>query len=742
MVDIEEDASLDDLAAALPSAEADSSLTSQKVEGLTRRFFAKVLAAFGVGELAHHITSGALPGPSSIMSGLLAPGEAHAEDVPGESLATEEAAVDHVADELIRDVQVHVDEGKDVRESILLAIDAMGTLNFVAGVRDLLPKSIGSVNLPGKPVGHINSTLYAIMGGLSVLKYVASDTAGKHHLEEETLASMKAFGIISGTIVAAEGLQLDLKEAYERVTGPGQTPQPRDQVAIMTMLGSLVSPVATTVGSASLIRSMSNDLAKTADGVDHDLASVAVSHISNLSGYLFFGDPPFIAICEKYGFQEGVMWQMKTMWPLALSSLFSSTIKLNHILARRQGDEGEATWAKAVEDSFKGMVQNLPIMASLIGKSLGNTAKYFTFADQKWAQDPGGIQLRIGEVMLEKLQGMKDLFLNDAPPPHMQEEAVEGLVHNGSPAQKAVDQVVGTILQAAVPAPHIIPPSGEVPEGEEAPAPSDSYQALTQAIDHKDFEAVRRLGRALGIAQIEVLVDQWEELQDNPPHPESPHGADHAEEGSFHSKAWTHLNPERIWHRATNVDRLKGYMGHNLGDVVNVFPFQAGSVPFLTPMFQRAVNGLDTLGLHESVKEMSVFFALMLFSMMADNYVACKIGLELLPNKPQIALIAAIQGGSMTAIGNMANVAQFNLDDYPLAASLGKMMWHADQVMIGVAWSQALGIINTMGVWVPPPVQEKEAHAAVDRQTDTTRRGFFRLFLGEGGGDDDSSKAA
>lgn len=717
----------------------------QKVESLTRRFVLKILAALGVGELAHHITSGALPGPSSVIGALLKPGEAVAQEPLSPE---EESLVDHAADDLAAEAQRQMEEGKDIQEAILFAIDAFGTANFMLGVRDLLPKGIGNVNIPGEPVGHINSTRYAVMAGLSVLKYVASDEVGKRHLEHETLASMKAFGIIAGTIVVAEGLQLDLKEAYEGATS-GKAPSPRDQVAIMTMLGSLVSPVATTVGSASLIRTMSNDLAKTGkmvDEVDHGVAAVAVSHISNLSGYLLFGDPPFIAVCEKLGFQEGVLWQMKTMWPLALSSFLSSTVKLNYLLAQREGRGGAAGWKQAVEDSFAGVLQNLPILAAIIAKSLGNAAKYFTAADVKWAQDPGGIQVKIGEVMLEKIQGMRDLFLNEAPPKHMHEEAKEGLVHNGSEAQHVVDEVIGRILQGAIrPVGPLLghPAEGDIEDAptEDAPSPQ---QALSAAIDRKDFEEVLRLGREMGIPQIELLVDQWKEYQDNPP----PEGSEKPDAGSsharFHQGAWTHLNPQAIYRRATNVDRVKGYLGHNMGDVVNVFPFQAGSVPFLTPMFQRAVEGLEALGLPETVKEMTIFFALMLFSMMADNYVACKIGLELLPNKPQIALIAAVQGGSMTAIGNMANVAQFKLEDYPLAASLGKMLWHADQVAIGLAWSQALGVINGLGVWVPPTAKTSvaEGHARVERQTDTTRRGFLGLFTGGSDTEGPTSKAA
>jgi len=158
----------------------------------------------------------------------------------------------------------------------------------------------------------------------------------------------------------------------------------------------------------------------------------------------------------------------------------------------------------------------------------------------------------------------------------------------------------------------------------------------------------------------------------------------------------------REYDRATDIERIKAALGHNMGDVVNVFPFQAGCVPFLLPAFNGAMDFLKDAGLPEAGQKAAAFFLIMAFSTVADNYVGCKVGLELFPDSPQIALVAAIQGGSMSAIGNMANVAQFNLNDFPLAKSFAMAKWHLDNVAVGAAWAAALEAFK----FVAPPAEQ------------------------------------
>lgn len=730
-------------------ATPEGDMEEEIVTDLGRRLVLKVMAALGLSELANKISFGQFPSLSSeLLKTHNQEAAAHQEEPDSSALderVLAEAQVDEAAQQIIDEAQQKIEhEGMSPNEALLTVIDMAGTLNFFVGIRDLLPEKIGAVPIIGKPVGHINSTLYAIMGGLSVLKYIASDEAGRHHLVQETKAGIEAFGIIAGSIVVAEGLKMDLGKAYEE--SAKRKPEKRDQVAIMTMLGSLASPATTTVGSSSLIRQMSNELTKTGgkdtetgrDDIDHDFATVCVSHISDLSGYLLFGDPPFIAVCETYGFKEGIEWQMRTMWPLALYSLLTAAAKLNYILAKRRGLEEAEAWKAAVADSAIGLTRNIPILAKIIGKSLLNFAKYFTGADTKWAQTEDGIQTYIGEVMLEKLKGVAKLVSSDAPLSHEHEEAEEGMTRGEKPEVQAVDAVTRANLDKLIA--YVEGRKEDMPETsqEEAPVGAETPQSrLRIAIREKDFDGMISTGREMGIPHIEILVNNWRDFDDNQRVDQSVPIEGESKDAFIKRSLLARLSLTALYDRAFEVDRIKGAVGHNLGDVANVFPFQAGSVPFLTPMFKKAVDGLEDLGLGEKEKEIVIFFAIMIFSMMADNYVACKIGLNLLPEKPQIALIASIQGGSMTAIGNMANVAQFNLDDYPLAVSLAKFIWHIDNVAVGLAWSQALDMMGKVGFGpaLPPKAKTEKsenAHAqleGVKNRQSMTRRGLLKLFL-------------
>jgi|GEM_PF-3224537 len=115
-----------------------------------------------------------------------------------------------------------------------------------------------------------------------------------------------------------------------------------DMVGLLTLLSSSTSPLMTTVGAATLCKKISRRLA----GDDNTMKAILTGHVANTSGFILFGDPPFIAICEKYGFREGIQWQAQTMWPMALYSLFSSAYKLNMVRAPQDLSITEkCTWA-------------------------------------------------------------------------------------------------------------------------------------------------------------------------------------------------------------------------------------------------------------------------------------------------------------------------------------------------------------------------------------------------------------
>lgn len=656
---------------------------------VTRRFAAAVLGA-GLAEL---ISGGALSG--------LIMGDEHEEAEHGPTVKESEelkTKIEAKAEEMKKQLENQPGyEKMDARERALLWVNLMGSGLFIWGVRDLLPGG----------AGHIRAVQYGALSVLSAFKYDLENEEGKHHLVEETESSIKALAIISGTIVGAEGLNADIEKLY--MENVGKQPTIQDKIALMTMLASAISPLATTVGSASVIKRMSNEIA----AGDKNFMAVCVSHISNLSGFILLGDPPFIAVNDKYGAKEGMSWQLKTMLPLAMYSLLSSTIKLNALINVREGmSKGEAT-TKAIADSVKGLTRNIPVLAKIIAKSFANAGKYFvaeSFA-KNGLQSEGGLQVQIGEVLIETLKSAKGLGTNAEldRAHHHGEHGEEGLIRAEDPKLKIVNDLMDSLLKELIAANENEPVESTTKEASET-----DFAELTKAINDEDHDRILELCQKLNLPQAEIFVDRLKDFHDN-------HAIDHSEDDEplEDYPAKDKWNPLKIYDRATSVPRLQNGLGHSLADVVNVFPFQAGCVPFLIPIFKMGVDGLE--GLPDQMKELVTFFMIMIFSMFADNYVGCKIGLDLYPEKPHIALIASIQGGSMTAIGNMANIAQFSMSDYPLATSFAKMYWHADAAVAAVAWKHALDALSKFEFMAPPKPLAKPSH-----QQEHTRRDIFK----------------
>lgn len=593
---------------------------------VTRRWVNKLLALAGIGLLADGITGGKI-------SGAIFP---EAEAAEGDKTEEESSAAAEKLDAELPKIIAKVDAehpNLPPKERAAKLIDYLGTALFAWGVASLMPG--------GK--GYIQAVQYGALIALTTAKYSLSNPEERHHLKDETISNAKAFGVISGTIAVAEGINADIEKAFE--DSYDKLPNKHDQAALISLMASALSPLATTVGSAGVIKKMSNRLA---DGNQKMIATLT-SHVSNLSGFLLFGDPPFIAICEKYGFAEGIKWQMKTMWPMALYSLISSTEKLNLEILQQEGVPLKEAKVRAKKEAMKGIAKNLTVLTKILAQSVANVAKYFTDKPQ----NTQGLEIQIGEVLNEKLVNLATLpFSPKFDAPH---EAHE-------PGIEAIAETIGPERTTKDPPPH-----------EETPF---------------------------------TLIQDAMSAEDATP-----------------SKVSSNLTAKKIYKNTTDLNRIKAAVGHNLGDVVNVFPFQAGCVPFLTPVFEDIVKSLD--GMEETLREMTIFCMLMIFSMFADNYVACKIGLTLMPDKPHIPLIASIQGGSMTAIGNMANVTQFSLDDYSLADSIKNIWGHVDTALVGMAYSKALTILSNSGIVnIPKPLaQKKKDHH--EEEVNASRRAFM-----------------
>ena len=138
-----------------------------------------------------------------------------------------------------------------------------------------------------------------------------------------------------------------------------------------------------------------------------------------------------------------------------------------------------------------------------------------------------------------------------------------------------------------------------------------------------------------------------------------------------------------------------------MADVLTVFPFQAMSIPFLQTVFNDYLHLLDSMRLHQEVKDAAVYLSIASFSMVADNYVACKIGLDLYPERPEIPLTASIIGGSLLPPGNMANMTLVSLDKYGIKDALegGRALrqnW--DMLGAGYAYAKAIPLLRKVPI--------------------------------------------
>ncbi len=630
---------------------------------LTRRDFIKqvasrvgaVLATAGLG---HEIVGGPL------WAYLDSESVDEAEAIPEhEAIEMLEQAEAHIANEAEKAVQtvekLHPELSE--HEKALKAIDYLGCGVFAYGVSSLLSG------------GHIAALHYGMFTAVMSAKYALSTDEERHHLVEEFKSSAKAGLIIGGTVALAEGIRADLDTAYTKIAS--RPLENTDRTAMLTMLSATVSPAITTVGAATLAKDMAAELA----GGDQDKAAVLMQYVSNSSGFLLFGDPPFIAVCEKYGFKEGVLWQMRTMWPMAIYSLFSSALKLNGLRAKTEAPEGVNSTTWAIKETKNGMLKNLPVLKTIIFASLKNTAKFYTGVDKSGltSQDQEGLILEIDKTLEEKFNGVAKLFKGemDSSAHHEDVEGLHGDSEQEAAAKQMLNEGISFVLDKA---------------GQE-----DKLSQFHAAIQDSDFEKIEELSAEIGLdpSSITPLLHAARRMQTE----HTPKDPDETKR-PWRTQAFDYVN------YLTDLNNVKGALGHNLGDIVDVFPFQAGCVPFLTTGFKDIRNHisqfLDSKQLEslfsgqaemkDRTMEALMFVLIMAFSSVADNYVACKIGLDLFPDKPEVALVPSIIGGGMSSVGNMANLALFNLEQMPLATSFAKDYWHLDIAAFGLVWTQVL----------------------------------------------------
>lgn len=514
---------------------------------------------------------------------------------------------------------------------------------------------------------------YGALGALLAAKYHESGTAERAHLKSEIKSNFKALGVIAGTIAIGEGLRMDLTKVCEQLMS--EAPDDSTKVALLNMFSTFVAPVITTVGNATIVSKTANELA----AGDKSFMAVSVGHSSGRAGYTLFGDPPFIAMIEKYGFKEAVTWQLKYMLPLALYSLFSATLKMNYNLAKRSGTQNPL--AVALKQTHEGITKNLGYLTKILTTSLVNAVKYFSGADisKKFGQDSRGIEIQVGSAIASKLVNLTHLPWDKQLDEASSEDFAGRIVDSDD--KQWEDRVALLVSEIDV---EVRNSSDQATDENQRMPEAKFSDELTRCLLARDFKEAKQLLVRHGIEEAEA-EEHVQNFKVSLPLAYS----ESKEQVSFvRSLIDTIL---KIPHRTTDIHRVKKALGHNIGDVLNVFPFQANSVPFLLPLLKSFVAKMETSGLSELQREIAIFLIVMTFSMVADNYVAVKMGLDLLPTKPQIPLVAGIEGGELTSIGNMANMAQFSSDQFSLKDSLKKVYMAIDNVGIGMVYALKLG---------------------------------------------------
>lgn len=600
-------------------------------------------------------------------------------------------------------------------------VDWVGAANFFAGVRDLLPG--------GK--GHIDKTRYASLATLLAIKYNASDETDKEHLQDEFKSVAMSGTIIEGTILASEALKLDFAEAYRSITA-NEIDQ-RNAIPLLTMFAALTSPTITTVGSAGILSKQSQQLAEqlsavrsntiedTVDGLSLDddkkqeVYRILTAHVSNLSGFVLFGDPPFIAMAEKYGLPDALKYQLHACLPLAMQSLYAANHQLHKIKLGSEGLTGAELTQRARREAIAGMWRNKEVLTKMCASSFANFAK--VFALQKSRQSDKGIQFDFTGMIRDKVQGSMQLMFSEHIESHETHEATGSRTYDIDPLERTEATSIALQLLGG----H----DGEEGKLEHSQSIQKMVNELVLLIDDQNYMRLSEIMSGYDMSQDEINQEisrlqalarfsaglEFGRLDDK----------DIEHEGWLGRIA---MAPKRFFGRVTHLDRIKHALGHASADVLNVFPFQALSVPFLIPIFRKGIDEATTMlesaisdeqslaGLNaEELRELAVsnMIAVMVAikSSIADNYVAAKIGLELMPDKPSYPLIAAITGGRLTAIGNMANPTLVPLSEYGMEESIRKIPKNLPSVLVSLTWANILELAkNVPGMPKPPTAKD------------------------------------
>ncbi len=172
----------------------------------------------------------------------------------------------------------------------------------------------------------------------------------------------------------------------------------------------------------------------------------------------------------------------------------------------------------------------------------------------------------------------------------------------------------------------------------------------------------------------------------------------------------------------SDMETMKAVLGHSRAEVMNVLPFQASCVPFLVQVLKAGLGLIP-----KSLRPLYILltsFTLNIFSGGADNLVAAIVGLKIDPSLWPYVLMASIDGGKHSRIGNMANLAGCSMEEFPLKVSLclhliGKRLKKAG---MNISYAVLVDLFCKATGLKLTPLSEQEAEAAMKKEEKMSAR--------------------
>lgn len=640
-------------------------------------------------------------------------------------------------DEIIANPEVvHHDEGPDV-------IDYAGTALFAHGINNL--KNGNSITQ-----GH-----YFGLGALIGLKRHKLRREGNeealHHVNNEIASTIQFTEIIQTTVIVAEGMLLDIEEIYSNLNEGGELSL-LDHQAVVSEMGASLAWLITTVGAAGTTKDEAKNFVdrveKLRDQMVNNVTKQALNmsdkeyaqklqegdeSISRIKGHLQgsiaddfgfpgVGDPPFIATMERFG-SIGLLWQSIAVGiPMLSRALVQSNTGIVKELISMGIVEGDP------EDAKRIAIDALRRNSGFVGGILARSAKNLTKIMPGMLQDENGLQHHIWKSVSDKIQGFMDLALRKEIPSHGHEDEgsrIEDYSHYKNFLTLVIDRL---------------------PERDDLTHQARDIAAdrlnIKRYIDADDWDGLTDWMESQGIDTtiagiFKVSAQEIEE--------------EILKEQGFNGDNAKPFNPLAIYRRVTSIDRMQKALGHSFTDVLNVFPFQSASMIFVSPVFKKVADKLDSFtdalsGDNRILKPImkvgnhfAKFKLIAKFSQFADNLVGVREGYKFVQDNPAIALIAGIKGGKKRPSGNMANVVEFSLSDYTMEEAKRNGSIHDRSEYEGFVWAEVLGMADYIGrktgidvIKFPTAKSELETASGEGPSQETagamSRRGLFNRF--------------